>query len=152
MRRVWRGWSAGEHGSAVLEFVTAGLILLVPTVYLVVALASIQSAQFAAAGAARQAARVFVQADTPQDAAQSASTAAAFALSDFGLVPDDARVRVACEPRADACLTPLGTVTITVTVRAALPLVPDVLDLDRRAGVTVTSASTQQVSRWRPEP
>ena len=47
-----------ETGSAAIEFVTAGLILLVPIVYLVVALAAIQAGAFAAEAAARQAARL----------------------------------------------------------------------------------------------
>ncbi|MHA7986220.1 hypothetical protein ACX9R5_10465 [Rathayibacter sp. CAU 1779] len=138
---------AAERGSASLEFVTAGLILLVPTVYLVVALAGIQGAQLAAAGAARQAARVYVQADNETDAAASASSAVAFALADFGLTVDQAHVDMVCTPRPDACLTRLGTVTVTVRVRAALPLVPDVLDLRREAAVSVEGASTQRVSR-----
>ncbi|WP_460521266.1 hypothetical protein [Humibacter antri] len=136
-----------EHGTAALEFVTAGLILLVPTVYLVVALASIQGAELAAAGAARQSARVFVQARSEADASAEASAAVAFALADFGLPTDAATVRVRCMPRPDACLTRLGTVTVTVQVHAPLPLVPDVLDLRHDASVTVQASSTNRVSR-----
>ncbi|GAB3390050.1 hypothetical protein GCM10027568_13150 [Humibacter soli] len=140
-------WLRNDAGSAALEFITAGLILLVPTVYLVVALASIQGAQLAAAGAARQAARVYVQAHDDEDAAARASSAVQFALADFELPLDVATVRVACEPRQDACLTRRGTVTVTVSVRTPLPLVPDVLDLRKGASVTVAAASTQRVSR-----
>ena len=46
-----------ETGTAALEFITVGLILLVPLVYLVLALASLQAGTFAVEGAARQAAR-----------------------------------------------------------------------------------------------
>lgn len=138
---------ACDRGTAALEFVTAGLILLVPTVYLVVALASIQGAELAAAGAARQATRVFVQAPSETEASAEASAAIAFALADFGLPTDAATVRVRCAPRPDACLTRLGTVTITVQVRAPLPLVPDVLDLRHDASVTVQATSTNRVSR-----
>lgn len=138
---------ASDRGTAALEFVTAGLILLVPTVYLVVALASIQGAELAAAGAARQAARVFVQAQSEADASDESSAAVAFALADFGLPADAATVEVHCAPRPDACLTRLGTVTIAVQVRAPLPLVPDVLDLRRDASVTVQATSTNRVSR-----
>jgi hypothetical protein len=136
-----------DAGSAALEFITAGLILLVPTVYLVVALASIQGAQLAAAGAARQAARVYAQADSDADASAEASAAVRFALADFGLPQDAATVHVACAPRQDACLTRLGTVTVTVTVRAPLPLVPDVLDMRKDASLLVQAGSTQRVSR-----
>lgn len=142
-----RGRLASERGTAVLEFVTAGLILLLPTVYLIVALASIQGAQLAAAGAARQASRVYVQSGSVEEASSEASAAIAVALADFGLPADAATVRVECAPRPDACLTRLGTVTVVVRVRAPLPLVPDVLDLRRDASVGVQAVSTNRVSR-----
>lgn len=140
-------WVLSDRGTAALEFVTAGLILLVPTVYLIVALAAVQGAQLAAAGAARQAARVYVQAESEGDAGAEASAAIAFALADFGLPQDAAAVQIVCAPRSDACLTRKGTVTVTVRVRASLPLVPDVLDLRREAAVTVQATSTNRVSR-----
>ncbi|MCA1943576.1 MAG: pilus assembly protein, partial [Yonghaparkia sp.] len=52
----------GDRGSASLEFLVAGLLMLVPLVYLILTLGTIQSAALATEGAARQAARVFVQA------------------------------------------------------------------------------------------
>ena len=56
-----RPWTdAGERGSASLEFLTVGMILLVPLVYLVLALAAIQGGSLAVEGAARHAARVAV--------------------------------------------------------------------------------------------
>jgi hypothetical protein len=143
---------AHEQGSAALEFITAGLVLLVPTVYLVVALASIQGAQLAVAGASRQAARVYVAADSVADADAAASAAVTVALADFGLTPHDATVDITCAPRPDACHTPRGTVTVTVAARAVLPLMPDVLDLRSQASIVVASSSTQQVSRWRASP
>ncbi len=146
-RRIRRSL-ASDRGSAALEFVTAGLILLVPTVYLVLSLASIQAAQFAAAGAARQAARVYVQERSEADASAEASAAVAFALADFGFDRDAAVVRVVCAPRPDACLTRLGTVTVTIRVRAPLPLVPDVLDMRRDASVALQATSTERVSRF----
>ena len=54
-------WSS-EAGSASLEFLTVGVILLVPLVYLVLAMSAIQAGALAVEGAARQAARVAVQA------------------------------------------------------------------------------------------
>ena len=57
---------AQEHGSASLEFLTVGIILLVPLVYLVLALAAIQAGALGVEGAARQAARVAVLAADPR--------------------------------------------------------------------------------------
>lgn len=47
-----RRLAADDSGSASLEFVTVGLLLLVPTVYLVVALSALESASFGVEGAA----------------------------------------------------------------------------------------------------
>ena len=78
---------AGDDGTAALEFVTAGLILLVPLVYLILAVASVQAGALAVEGAARQAARVFVQAPTPDEAAARAARAIDFSLADYGIEP-----------------------------------------------------------------
>lgn len=75
--RLWaetRGW-VREDGSASLEFLTVGLLLLVPTVYLVVALATVQGAALAVDGAARQASRVFVQSESLGEAEVAATRA-----------------------------------------------------------------------------
>ena len=50
-----------DDGSASLEFITVGLLLLVPLVYLVLTIAAVQGAALGVEGAARQASRVFVQ-------------------------------------------------------------------------------------------
>lgn len=48
---------AEDRGSAMVEFLGAALILLVPLLYLVLVLAQVQSAAFAAEGAARESMR-----------------------------------------------------------------------------------------------
>src|SRR5690554_6128596 len=102
-----RRWAdaAGEDGSASLEFLTVGLLLLVPTVYLVLVLAALQSAAFGVEGAARQASRVFVQATSVAAAERAAAHAVAVTLADYGLDADAAQVRVRCAPNPGACLT-----------------------------------------------
>lgn len=144
-------WSEGrvtrEQGSASLEFLTAGLILLVPLVYLVVALSAIQSGALAVEGAARQAARVFVHAPDADEAAARATRAIQFGLGDYGLDAADASVRVDCEAAAE-CLTRRSAVTVTVTILVALPLVPDVLSLRDVTSVPVEASATQTVSRF----
>ena len=77
-----------DRGSSSLEFVTVGLVLMVPLVYLVVAMAAIQGAALAIEGAARQAARVFVLAPDLAQAEASAIRALEFALADHGLDPE----------------------------------------------------------------
>jgi hypothetical protein len=148
--RARRGASR-EDGSAALEFVTAGLILLVPLVYLVLTLAAVQAGALAVEGAARQAARVFVQ-SSPEEAASRAARAIDFGLADYGIASDAASVTVSCSGSSSAsCPSRNAVVTVTVAVDVALPLVPDVLDLSRTASVTVQATARQQVSRFLAE-
>ena len=142
-------WSSGaQAGSASLEFITAGLILLVPLVYLVLALSALQGGALAVEGAARQAARVYVQSPDAFTASARAHRAVAFALEDYGLDPNDAEVRIECGGGASHCLTRQGLVTVTVRIGIILPLVPDLLALNQGASVPMTAASTQIVSRF----
>jgi hypothetical protein len=131
-----------------LEFITAGMLLLVPIVYLVLTMASIQAGAFSVEGAARQAARVYVQSATPGEANAAASRAIEFALADYGLDASDVTVTVSCSPNPARCLTRRGFVTVTVTTRVALPLVPPILNLDVPFSVPLTATATQQVSRF----
>lgn len=142
-----RRWTDDE-GSASLEFISIGMILLIPLVYLVLAMSAIQGGALAVEGAARQAARVFVQSESIGAAQASAERAIVFALADYGLSPDQAEVSVSCSPNPSHCLTRHGFVTVTIAVVVPLPLIPPVLDLDVPLGVTLESTATQQVSRF----
>jgi len=142
------GIGTDETGTASLEFITAGLVLLVPLVYLVLTMSALQGAAFAVEGASRQAARVFVESSTETDALDGARRAVEFALADYGLDTDDVALRITCSPRPDACLTRRGFVTVEVSTRVTLPLVPPVLDLDVPLSVPLSSSATQQVSRF----
>ncbi|MDJ0349048.1 hypothetical protein [Cryobacterium sp. PH29-G1] len=144
-RAVLRG---GEAGSASLEFITAGMILLVPLVYLVLALSALQGGALAVEGAARQAARVYVQAPDEVTATERAHRAVAFALEDYGLDPGDAVVQIECGGGRGHCLTRRGLVTVTVRIGITLPLVPDLLAVNQSASVPMTAASSQLVSRF----
>jgi Flp pilus assembly protein TadG len=136
-----------EKGSASLEFLTGGLILLIPLVYLVVALSTIQGGALAVEGAARQAARVYVQSPDAEEAGARAARAVEVGLADYGIDAVDASVRIDCETPS-GCLTRQRRITVTVGVRVALPLVPDVLSLQDVASVPVRASATQTVSRF----
>lgn len=139
---------ADEQGSASLEFVTAGMILLVPLVYFVLTMSAIQAGSLAVEGAARQAARVFVQADDAASAQAAAIRAVEFALSDHGVDPASVDVSVSCTPRPTACLTRQGYVTVSVALSVPLPLVPPVLTGDFPLTIPLGATATQQVSRF----
>ena len=151
MRR-WRRWwvdrLGDDGGSASLEFVSAGLILLLPLVYLVLTMSAIQGAALATEGAARQAVRVFVQAQDSDHGAAEAQRAVDFALADYGLNGSDARVAVRCAPHPTDCLTRRGRVTVTVAVSVPLPLVPPALTVTAPLAVPLEGTASEQVSRF----
>jgi hypothetical protein len=137
-----------DDGSASLEFITAGLLLLVPLVYLVLAMAAIQGGALSVEGASRQAARVFVQAGNAGEAQSRAQTAVDFALDDFGFEAANRVVKITCRPNPAVCLTRRGFVTVTVTASVPLPLVPNILSLKEPFAVPMSATSTEQVSRF----
>lgn len=145
--RLSRHWSS-DDGSASLEFITVGMILLVPLVYLVLALSAVQSGALAAEGAARQAARVFVLAPDEAAARDRAERAVEVGLDDYGIKADTAQVEIACSAAPLTCLTRQESVTVTVRIRVALPLVPDVLALRNVASIPLEARATQTVSRF----
>ncbi|HEV7741059.1 MAG TPA: hypothetical protein VGO65_01440 [Pseudolysinimonas sp.] len=145
--RPSRRWS-DESGSASLEFITAGVVLLVPIVYLILALSAVQAATLAVDGAARQATRVYVQSASTASARSAAARAIAVTLADYGLDAAAASVEIGCRPRADACLTRRGFVTVTIRMTVPLPLAPPFLDTGLPAGLPVEATATEQVSRF----
>ncbi|MCD5346738.1 hypothetical protein PX701_05630 [Agromyces sp. H3Y2-19a] len=136
----------GERGSASLEFLTVGMLLLVPLVYLVLAIAAVQGGALAVEGAARQAARVAVEAGGRGDAEIAVERAVAVALADYGIEAGEASVELDCQ--AGDCAAPGSRVRVSVRATVRLPLVPDVLDLDRVGSVPLDASATQTVSRF----
>lgn len=146
----WKKWvrqGATEEGSSSLEFITAGVLLLVPIVYLVIGVGVIQGATLATEGAARQAARVFVDAGTLPTAQSRAQTAVAFALKDYGIDMSNSQLTISCRT-PNNCLTPGAPVTVNVTTRISLPGVPALLGLDQILNVPISSQTTILVSRF----
>jgi len=138
-----------EHGSASLEFITVGMVMLIPLVYLVVTMSAIQAGALATEGAARQAARVFVQAENIADAHAAAERAIVFALENHGLDAANATVSITCAPVPHECLTRRGYVTVAVSIAVDLPLAPPVLSGSFPLQVPLDASATQQVSQFR---
>ncbi|WP_341952466.1 hypothetical protein [Salinibacterium sp. TMP30] len=138
-----------QQGSSSLEFITVGMVMLIPLVYLVLTMSVIQGGALAAEGAARQAARVFVQAETVAEAEDSAGQAIEFALNNYGIDASDSSVVIACTPDPANCLTRRGYVTVSVAVVVNLPLAPPVLTGNFPLQIPLDATVTQQVSQFR---
>ena len=95
--------SRDDGGSAIIEFVFVAVIVMVPLVYLVVAVASIQRSELAVSQAAREAGRAFATADNADQALPRADAAVRIALANEGL-SDDVEVRYV--PAGASCSGP----------------------------------------------
>ncbi len=114
------GSASNDEGSAIIEFVFLAVLMLVPIVYLIVALGRIQAGALAVEQGAREAGRAFVTAPDETSGAARAQTAAALAFHDQGFAgPYDGQLTLSCS--AAPCLTGDGRVTVDaqITVRAA---------------------------------
>lgn len=139
---------ADERGSAALEFIVVGMVLLVPIVYLVASLGLIQSQSLGAEAAARHIARAVSTATGPGDASDRAALVLASVAREYGLDRDHADVSFSCPPAGAECPRAGATLVVTVRARVALPLVPPVLGLDRLASIPVEASALQKVSRF----
>lgn len=141
-----------EQGSAAVEVLVLGVLLIVPLVYLVLTVAALQGAAFAAEGAARQAARTLALAEDDASGRAAADRAVLVALEDWRVDPGAVVVDVRCAPEPDDCSTARGTVDVRVRVAAALPLMPPALDVDAPASIPVEARSVQRVSMFAAAP
>ncbi|MCH1867100.1 hypothetical protein [Nocardioides sp. CFH 31398] len=118
-----------EGGTAMIELVWLGLLLLVPVVYIVLTAFEVQRGAFATAAAARAAGRAYSLSESDAEGRAQAEAVARRAFLDQGLerTPD---LRVSCAP-ADVCLSGGSVITVVVDTRIDLPLLPDVLGGNR---------------------
>lgn len=152
----WLGEGRGEgessdRGSAIVEFIFVAVVVMVPLVYLLVAVAAVQRAQLAVSQAAREAGRAFATSASTAQASERVSAAIRIALADQGL-PDDVQTRfVAAGDGCDAApvvptLTAGAQFTVCVSRRVDLPAVPSVV---QGRGISVVGAYVVHVDEFR---
>lgn len=123
--RLPGGGRRGEAGTALVEMVWLGLVLLIPLVYLLITFVSVQRAAFGATEAARSAGRAFVLAPDVQSARQRAFDAARVAMADQGIRLVRSQLQIVCHPQPTSCLHPGSTVEVDLRLQVTLPLLPD---------------------------
>lgn len=143
LRSVW----ADEDGTAVLEFVTVGVLLLVPLVYLVLTLGAVQEQTLGAEAAARHTARVIGQAPDAATGSARGEAVLQSVIREYGMDPDAVEVAIECRPAAAQCPSAGSTVIVTVATRVSLPFMPPLFGLDRIAAIPVQADAAQKVSR-----
>jgi hypothetical protein len=116
-----------ERGTAIVEFVWLAILLLVPLLYVVLAVFETQRAAYAASAAARSATRAYVTSPDQVTASERARAAAALAFRDQGIEAADFDLRLSCRPDPTACLSAGSVVVVEISSAVALPLVPTAL-------------------------
>ena len=123
-------------------------LLMIPLVYVLLAVFQVQSAAFGVTEAARQAGRAYARADTPEAAHRVGAAAARLALSDQGITwtgsPDFCG--------GEGCsLAPGATVRTSVRYVVQLPFVGGIFG-EGRGGIPVTGVHTEVVDRFKEAP
>lgn len=153
----WRAWTDAvrarlapheDAGSAALEFIFVGVLMLVPLVYLIVTLGLIQGQTLGTEAGARHIARAMATAHGEDAAARRADEVLQAVVADYDIDAESVELSVDCTPRGAACPSAGVTVRTTVRARVALPLVPQVLGMRRWASIPVESTAVQHVSQF----
>jgi Flp pilus assembly protein TadG len=138
----------GERGSAALEFILVGMLLLVPLVYLIVSLGLIQGQSLGAEAGARHIARAASESSAVASARASTDLILRSVVEEYGLDAESVAVALECRPAGVNCPEAGSTLIVTIRTRVALPLVPPVLGLDRLASIPIEASAVQKVSRF----
>ncbi|WP_336646910.1 TadE family protein [Microbacterium sp. USHLN186] len=151
-RSRWSERLRDDRGSAALEFIVAGILLLVPLAYLVLTLGAVQEQTLGAEAAARHTARVIGQAPDAAAASARGDAVLAAVVSEYGMDADAVDAQIDCRPAAASCPTAGATVIVTVRTSVSLPLLPPVFGLDRLGAIPIEAQAAQKVSRLWGDP
>lgn len=116
-----------ERGSGMVELVWLGVLLILPLLWVVVAVGDVQGGAFGTSAAARAAGRAYVLAPDDATGTARAREAARQALADQGLGAAPLDVSVSCTPAPADCHDGGSVVTVRVATSVALPALPEVL-------------------------
>ena len=116
-----------ERGTALVEVTWLSILLLVPLVYVVLAVFDVQRAAFAVNAATRAAGRAYSLAPTEAAGGARARAAATVALADQGLTLRRSTMRLSCTPVPHDCLSPGAVIRVRIVCPVPLPLMPSAL-------------------------
>ncbi|WP_309650370.1 hypothetical protein [Nocardioides sp.] len=127
MTRRWQRTGDAERGSAVVELTWLGILLLIPTLWIVLSVFEVQKGAFGTSAAARAAGRAYALAPTDAEGQRRAEQAARQALVDQGLEDAPLTVTVSCDSPGTSCHSGGAVITVRISSRVDLPLMPEVL-------------------------
>lgn len=145
----WRRWTlSDDRGSASLEFLTLGTLLIVPLAYLMLTLSSLQGASIAAESAARNAARLLASDPESAETQSLAETTIELAASDHGFEPNSVERIVECASPDGQCATPGAVLTVTVTIAVPLPFAPNLTGGAAPLSIPTSATSSFAITRF----
>src|SRR5699024_2095062 len=136
----------GESGTALIEFSWLAIVLLLPLVYIMIAVFDVQRASYGVSAASQARAQACVSSSSVDTASGRAYTTARLTLRAHSVPPAD--ISVECRPSARACLEPGSSVRVTVVARQPLPLTPRILG-EQLAAVTVDASHIEPYGTYR---
>jgi Flp pilus assembly protein TadG len=122
--------SRDDRGSALVEFVFLAFVMLIPLVYLVIVVATIERGDLAVTQAAREAGRAFATGRNTDDGVRRAQASVRLTLINQGLDPASAEIRYVAADRGCSAppirprLQPGAVFLLCVRRTASLPGVP----------------------------
>jgi hypothetical protein len=137
----------GESGNAIVEFLFLGVLLMVPLVYVVLAVFTVQRAAYGVTAAAREAGRAYATAADDSAGYARAEAAAEVALVDHGLHLQPGQLAIECD--SSPCLTPGGTIDVSVDMDVSLPFLPRVFHGRAPASIGVNGHHVAHVDDYR---
>ncbi|CAB4660736.1 unannotated protein [freshwater metagenome] len=134
-----------DAGTAVVEFIFIGVLLLVPILYATLMVMRIEAAAMASTHAVREGARAFMMADTRTQGLQQARLASAAAMSDQGFTLAAGALRIDCSSR---CLEPGTQLRVNLDWRVDLPWLPPPL-AGRVEGFPISAEQSLTIDSYR---
>lgn len=147
-RRPRRRRDCGDQrGTALIELVWLGILLMVPLVWLVLSVFEVQRGAFAVSAAARAAGRAYALAPDDASGLARARAIARETLADQGAEGMPLDLSVSCRPHPGSCHAGGSVITVRIGSGVDLPLMPEILGGDAPS-FALSAAHTVPIGRY----
>lgn len=136
--------AGADEGTAVIEFIFASIVLLIPVIYLMLTLSQLQAASYATTSAAMSASRIAARDANPSEA--RARAVAKMHFADFGLRDAPTSITYSC---TGPCGQAGSLVTARIETKVSLPGFPLLFGPDRSPHITLRANHTDVVATGR---
>lgn len=130
-----------DSGTAVIEFIFASIVLLIPVVYLMLAISQLQAASYATTSTAISASRIAARDATPSEA--RAHQVADMHFTDFGLTDVPITIDYSC---SGPCGQAGSLITARVETKVSLPGFPLLFGTQHSPHITLRANHTDVVA------